>query len=189
MSNCPKCGQPLNEGAKFCGECGAAVRHCSTCGAELKEGAAYCGQCGAEVNDEPPDSGKAVSPVTSHTDPVAAQGATTLARVRFTLFKPFFAKLGEFLPIWFTNTILLDGYELRTMEMGETVELEVPVGQHTIQLVHAYRSIATVGLTISRNSNRLELIISVDTLTAVVGVYNNLWQKFDLSVQGYFPLR
>jgi hypothetical protein len=97
--------------------------------------------------------------------------------------------MGDFLPIWFTNTILFDDYELRTMEMGQTIDLEVPVGQHVMQLVHAYRSIATLGLTISRNSNRLELTVAAETLPAVVGVYDYLWQKFDLSLQGYLPLR
>jgi hypothetical protein len=96
--------------------------------------------------------------------------------------------MGDFLPIGFTNTILFDDYELRTMEMGQTIDLEVPVGQHVMQLVHAYRSIATLGQTISRNSNRLELTVAAETLPAVVGVYDYLGQKFDLSLQGYFPL-
>ena len=188
MPDCTKCGQPLKDDATFCGQCGAAVRHCPKCGQLLRDGSMFCGQCGAGVNGVSPDSGATVSPVAPHTDPIAAQGATTLARVRFTLPKPIFAKMGDFLPIGFTNTILFDDYELRTMEMGQTIDLEVPVGQHVMQLVHAYRSIATLGQTISRNSNRLELTVAAETLPAVVGVYDYLGQKFDLSLQGYFPL-
>jgi hypothetical protein len=149
----------------------------------------FCGQCGADLSGVPLDSGAAVSATAPRAETVAAQGGPTVAKVRFTVFKPFFAKMGDYLPIWITNTILVDGYELRTMELGETIYLEVPVGQHTIQLVHAYRSIATLGLTISRNSNRLEVIVAADTLPTVVGAYNYLWQTFDLSLQGYFPLR
>ena len=73
--------------------------------------------------------------------------------------------------------------------MGETIDLEVPTGQHTMQLVHAYRSITTLGMTISRKSNMLELTVAAEMLSAVSGVYDYLWQKFDLSLQGYFPLR
>lgn len=147
----------------------------------------FCGQCGAAVNGAP-DSGANASPVASYIYPVATQVAVT-GTVRFTLPKPFFAKLAKFLPVvWFTNTILLDGYDLRTIEMGETIDLEIPVGPHTIQLVHAYRSITTLGLTISRKSNLLQLTIAPEMLPAVSGVYDYLWQKFDLSLQGYFPL-
>jgi hypothetical protein len=150
----------------------------------------FCGQCGAGVNGAFPDPGTTVSPLAFYANPIAAQGATTLGRVRFILPKPFFAKLGDFLPlVWFTNTILLDGYELRTIEMGETVDFEAPIGQRVIQLVHAYRSITTLGITISRKSDPMELTIAVETLPVVEGAYNYLWQKFNLSLQGYFSLR
>jgi hypothetical protein len=190
MADCTRCGQPLKDGSSFCAQCGAAVKYCPKCGQLLRDGSTFCGQCGTAVNGVYPGSGTTISPFASYTYPVAAQGATTPGRVRFTLPKPFFAKLGKFLPIvWFTNTILLDGYELRTIEMGETIDLEVPTGQHTMQLVHAYRSITTLGMTISRKSNMLELTVAAEMLSAVSGVYDYLWQKFDLSLQGYFPLR
>jgi hypothetical protein len=188
MADCPKCGLPLKDGSSFCGQCGAAVKYCPRCGQMVRDGSTFCGQCGAEVNGAP-KSGGDVSPSASYTYPVAAQGATT-GKFRFALPKPFFAKLGKILPVvWFTNTILLDGYELRTIEMGETIDLEIPVGLHTVQLVHAYRSITTLGMTISRKSNLLDLTIAPEMLPAVLGVYDYLWQKFDVSLQGYFPSR
>lgn len=188
MADCSKCGQPLKDGSSFCAECGAAVKRCPKCGQLLRDDSMFCGQCGAAVN-KGPDSGALNSQLASYTYPVEAQRATT-GKIRFTLPKPFFVKLGKFFPVvWFTNTILLDGYELRTVEMGEIIDLEVPIGQHTMQLVHAHRSITTLGITISRKSNLLELTISAEMLPAVSGVYDYLWQKFDLSLQGYFPLR
>lgn len=191
-SDCTNCGQPLKDGASFCGECGAAVRHCPRCGQLLRDGSVFCGQCGATVNGAGPDSAAIVSPSAPPTELTGAQGSIALARIRFTLPKPFFAKLADFLrfiPITFTNTILLDGNELRTLEMGETIDLEVPVGQHVMQLVHAYRTLTTLFMDISRTSKPLELTVTPEALPMVSGVYDYLWQKFDLELQGYLPLR
>ncbi len=60
VKHCPKCGQPLKEGAVFCAQCGAAVKCCLTCGQPLKEGAAFCARCGAAVNTVFPDSGAGI---------------------------------------------------------------------------------------------------------------------------------
>jgi hypothetical protein len=96
----------------------------------------------------------------------------------------------DFLPVvWFTNTIFIDGYVLRTIQMGETVDLEVPIGQHVMLFEHAYRSLTTLGITISRKSNPLELTVAAESMPMVIGVYNYLWQKFYLNLQGYMPLR
>jgi uncharacterized OB-fold protein len=190
MPNCTKCGQPLKEGAKFCEECGAPVNYCAKCGALLKEGTAFCGACGAAANEFASYSGASVSPSVSQADPIAAQAAMALAYVRFTLPKPFFARIVDFLPVvWFTNTIFIDGYVLRTIQMGETVDLEVPIGQHVMLFEHAYRSLTTLGITISRKSNPLELTVAAESMPMVIGVYNYLWQKFYLNLQGYMPLR
>ena len=56
---CEKCGTQLNEGAKFCGSCGAVqdtgaeaasavTAFCAKCGAQLEEGMRFCVQCGAD---------------------------------------------------------------------------------------------------------------------------------------------
>ena len=48
---CPKCGQPLTPGAKFCSQCGAkqgAEDRCAACGQPLASGAKFCPNCGAK---------------------------------------------------------------------------------------------------------------------------------------------
>jgi translation elongation factor EF-Tu-like GTPase len=60
MIFCEQCGNKLNEGAKFCANCGAsfspkqdenvsAFAACAQCGAPLEEGEAFCANCGAKV--------------------------------------------------------------------------------------------------------------------------------------------
>jgi len=52
MSSCPKCGAPVDPGAKFCSQCGAPqpqVRKCPKCGAEVGDKAKFCGECGAPL--------------------------------------------------------------------------------------------------------------------------------------------
>ena len=65
--NCPKCNNPLREGAKFCTKCGEKIAQpaqsttsnaCLQCGATLKEGAKFCTKCGCKV-------GNAVAPTVS----------------------------------------------------------------------------------------------------------------------------
>ena len=50
MSNCPKCGLPVSDGAKFCNACGAQLiinqRICKMCGNTLAEDAKFCNVCG-----------------------------------------------------------------------------------------------------------------------------------------------
>ena len=48
---CPKCGQPLTPGAKFCSQCGAkqgVEDRCAACGQPLASGAKFCPNCGAK---------------------------------------------------------------------------------------------------------------------------------------------
>jgi hypothetical protein len=175
MSNCPKCGQSLNEGVKFCGQCGAAVRRCPMCGAELKEGAAFCGQCGAAANEVAPDYGAAASPSAPISFVAAAQAPMALANVRLTLgeIALFFGQI--------TMTILVDGNAVRTIQMNETVDFAIPVGRHTIELVQVYKSAATFDHPITRRSD-LELNVEAGTQIVVTGRYSTLFGKFGLDL-------
>jgi RNA polymerase subunit RPABC4/transcription elongation factor Spt4 len=69
MIFCEQCGNKLNEGAKFCGKCGAAVSAeqeiveqsetmsastaCTQCGTQLEEGEMFCPNCGMKVGAVP----------------------------------------------------------------------------------------------------------------------------------------
>ena len=56
---CPKCGNEVPEGKKFCGKCGTKLEVapvvnnttniCAKCGAELTPGKKFCGKCGTPV--------------------------------------------------------------------------------------------------------------------------------------------
>jgi predicted amidophosphoribosyltransferase len=49
---CPKCGQSLSTGAKFCNYCGAKIvpmKYCSECGSQIEETAKFCSFCGAKT--------------------------------------------------------------------------------------------------------------------------------------------
>ncbi|MBX3023588.1 AAA family ATPase [bacterium] len=47
---CTNCGKACREGARFCGDCGAAlVARCPSCGAERAAGARFCDACGAPL--------------------------------------------------------------------------------------------------------------------------------------------
>ena len=49
MNVCHKCGASLDEGEKFCYQCGTEVIHhafCTQCGTKLREGAAFWSACG-----------------------------------------------------------------------------------------------------------------------------------------------
>jgi uncharacterized Zn finger protein (UPF0148 family) len=184
MPNCTKCGQPLKGGAMFCAQCGAAVKYCPKCGQPLKDGAMFCAQCGAPVSEMCPGFGPSVPPSASPTGAYAAQGSMTLGRVRFTLLKPSLLQLNESLRLaHYTNTIFVDGYALRTIEMGETVEFDLPAGNHAIQLEHKYGGVSTLGLSIQRMSNLLEVPVVAGMLPVVAGEYNYLWWKFYLNLQ------
>lgn len=52
MENCPKCGLPVADGAKFCAACGTRMpqkliksKVCSVCGNTLNAGAKFCNVC------------------------------------------------------------------------------------------------------------------------------------------------
>ena len=55
MAKCSVCGTELEEGQKFCFECGAAVpqtKKCIKCGAEIALKMKFCPECGANQNGE-----------------------------------------------------------------------------------------------------------------------------------------
>ncbi|HVN94095.1 MAG TPA: zinc ribbon domain-containing protein [Terracidiphilus sp.] len=183
MPICAKCGQPLKDGASFCSNCGAAVARCPRCGQLLKDGASFCSQCGAAAAEVPGASASAQPP-----EPNATWAAASPVMVRLTLSRPFFAKAAPFLAVSFTETILIDGVEIRTIEMGETLDFPVLPGQHTIQLVHSKRSFATLGMTFSHTSDPVEFVAQPGSLPVVVGEFDMLLEKYDLALQGYFPL-
>lgn len=62
MGNCPNCGLPVADGAKFCAACGTKMpqkliksKVCSVCGNTLNAGAKFCNVCGTAVpQDETP---------------------------------------------------------------------------------------------------------------------------------------
>lgn len=59
MSTCPKCGAELDNGAKFCMECGTSVpqnKKCIKCGIELPFKAKFCFGCGAPQDGSSPVS-------------------------------------------------------------------------------------------------------------------------------------
>lgn len=99
--------------------------------------------------------------------------AVTLPKIRFTLAKT--ALLGQM-----TNTILVDGHAQQAIQMGETVDIEVPAGKHAIQLVLVARSIVTLFIPVTRKSNVLEVNAAAEVQTAVVAEYDRAWGKFNL---------
>ena len=56
--SCPRCGEPLQEGASACGHCGIGVHGCPVCAGMVVDGDRFCGQCGSAqaggAGGEPP---------------------------------------------------------------------------------------------------------------------------------------
>ncbi|MGH2400514.1 MAG: adenylate/guanylate cyclase domain-containing protein, partial [bacterium] len=49
-TTCPACGVPNPESAKFCGNCGRALKSaCPECGVDVPEGAKFCANCGIRL--------------------------------------------------------------------------------------------------------------------------------------------
>lgn len=58
MVTCPKCGKKLEDGSKFCDDCGAKIVEtifCPNCGARTSTEFAFCQECGAAIGG---DAGK-----------------------------------------------------------------------------------------------------------------------------------
>ena len=47
---CPVCQTQVDEGMRFCTQCGASLSHNCECGAALNPGVRFCPQCGKPVN-------------------------------------------------------------------------------------------------------------------------------------------
>ncbi len=85
MVACKNCGCELQEGAKFCKECGAEVtvekfdgesQFCSSCGFKMPTGLKFCPQCGSPTSKVPHNSNTinnaGSSVVNTNKDPVLA---------------------------------------------------------------------------------------------------------------------
>jgi Double zinc ribbon len=177
MADCTKCGVQLKDGARFCAQCGAAVNYCPKCGQTLKDGARFCAGCGAPVSESssqadvpayPPAPGPGANPTQT--------GATT-AWVNFTVVD-YGGLFGQI-----TNTVVVDGHEIRTVQVGETIVFEILAGKRAIQLVQVYRSLGTLNMPITRKSNLLELTVQPGTQAVVVAEYGRILGKFSLSLR------
>ena len=49
VASCPKCGAPQATNAKFCPNCGTALKRSDKCGAKLTAKAKFCPDCGEKV--------------------------------------------------------------------------------------------------------------------------------------------
>ena len=53
---CPGCSAPLEDGSRFCGECGfrleVRITACHLCGAPLEPNSRFCGECGSQMHDK-----------------------------------------------------------------------------------------------------------------------------------------
>ncbi len=177
MPDCTKCGQPLKDGATFCGQCGAAVLRCPKCGQLLPDGSMFCGACGAAVNQTSPDPQTPAYQAAPGAGGNPIQAPATTAWVNFTVvdYGGFFGQI--------TNTIVVDGYDVRTIQIGETVVFAIPAGSHVIQLVQVYHSAATLNIAITRKSNQLEFTVSAGAQAVVAAEYGYLLGKFSLSLK------
>ena len=56
MKECPKCGYDVEDGVKFCPNCGSLIgveHNCPNCGRAYEEGQRFCFECGTKlINDE-----------------------------------------------------------------------------------------------------------------------------------------
>ena len=62
---CGQCGASLDEGDRFCGDCGANVRGCPSCGEPLIPGKRFCRSCGLALPGAP-------APAAARSSPAAA---------------------------------------------------------------------------------------------------------------------
>ena len=99
---CPKCGNEVKDGAKFCAKCGWAVpvtavptvvvqtapveKRCASCGTALKDGVKFCPKCGGAVS-------AGGSPVTPPPVSIQQQAAVLLAQTPTTRNKNWFANI------------------------------------------------------------------------------------------------
>lgn len=78
---CKHCGAALDDGAAFCGNCGAKCEHpsfCTRCGSPMAEGAAFCGRCGAQKAAPPPPTVPAEPVIIPEPGPIVAPEPETI---------------------------------------------------------------------------------------------------------------
>jgi uncharacterized OB-fold protein len=177
MADCTKCGQPLEDGSSFCAQCGAAVKYCPKCGQMLKDGAHFCAECGAAVNQSSPypQTPAYQSAPGAGGNPIQTPATTAWVNFAVVDYGGFFGQI--------TNTIGVDGYDVRTIQIGETVVFAIPARSHVIQLVQVYHSAATLNIAITRKSNQLEFTVSAGAQAVVVAEYGYILGKFSLSLK------
>jgi Double zinc ribbon len=181
MTDCTKCGVQLKDGARFCAQCGAAVSYCPKCGQRLKDGARFCAGCGAPVSESSSQADVPAYPpapyLGANPKQYPIQAPTATAWVNFTVVEAG----GLFGQI--TNTIVVDGHEVRTVQVGETIVFEILAGKRDIQLVQVYRSVGTLNMALTRKSNLLELTVQPGAQVVVVAEYGRILGKFSLSLR------
>ena len=70
LQRCRKCGTPVNEGTRFCSECGTPYG-CRNCGQPIMDGIRFCSECGASVvANEPQLTIQAPEPLVQSPEPV-----------------------------------------------------------------------------------------------------------------------
>ena len=88
MTNCIKCGTPLEPAARFCTACGAECGTeqpkallCKQCGQEMEPGTRFCEECGADNGAAaPPEQAPATQPTVAQSEPAPATQATPAAQ-------------------------------------------------------------------------------------------------------------
>jgi Double zinc ribbon len=177
MADCTKCGVQLKDGSRFCAQCGAPVEYCPKCGQTLKDGAQFCGGCGAPVGESSPHPDVPANSPAPAPGGNPIQAPATTAWVNFTVVD-YGGLFGQI-----TNTIVVDGHDVRPVQVGETIVFEILAGKHVIQLVQVYRSAATLNMAITRKSNLLELTVQAGAQAVVVAEYGRILGKFNLSLR------
>lgn len=70
---CPECHAEVDDGLKFCVECGAQLTlRCASCGTPHPPNRRYCGECGAALEGRPADA-ESLGPADPRTSPATAE--------------------------------------------------------------------------------------------------------------------